>query len=335
MAVLDLTAMGTLQQQDLSSRGRRGVQIHVPYRTTPLHGLGAFTVEEEGAAFAQLADQLLPTLTKLALPGSGRGIEGLEIRSERTQQSVIWRQTAQSVRCRLRGASCIHRVGRLKRTVAGGGSARSRRLEELDFSRVIAIPIEFRERTYPSYFRARGGLRVSVFVPVRSNGQKLAKSPIRPFFYPLTYPFVVMREGTKRECESMSTMTTSSIVSSPQMARSRYWRRQLNRRFALTACAGPPSATDVPETAHCSVPPPGSFRWSIATIFTMVGLSSIIRTTWYSFYAPFQALVDALAVGLIRSSKHAVAVIGPLPEGAWDGARSVWRRTASSVVLAF
>ena len=114
MAVLDLPKMGAQELSDHQSRGQRGVHIYVPFRDEPFHSLDAFTQVREREAFNLLADELLPTLTKLVLTGRKTGVERVDIHSERSGQRLSWKQSAKSVSCRLKAVSCLRRIGRLR-----------------------------------------------------------------------------------------------------------------------------------------------------------------------------------------------------------------------------
>ena len=183
MAVLDLPEMGTVELPDPESRGQRGVAIYVPFRSEPFHNLEAFTPERDREAFDRLADDLLATLTKLALTGKKIGIKSVNIRSERTGQRVSWNQSAKSVRSRLRGVSCLRRIGRLRHVSTAGGSKRRKNVEELEFFRIVPTPAAHSNVRFPPYFRARDGVKICVSLQIR--GDRINRTHHGTFFYPL------------------------------------------------------------------------------------------------------------------------------------------------------
>ena len=110
MAVLDLPAMGPQQLKDADSRGRRGVTVHVPYRSEQFQSLAPFTIEREQSALDHIEKGLLATLVKLALPGARPGIRELTLVSERTGREFAWRQNAETLKCKVKGVSVVRRM---------------------------------------------------------------------------------------------------------------------------------------------------------------------------------------------------------------------------------
>ena len=184
LAVLDLPKMGTQALSDHESRGQRGVHIYVPLRDEPFHGLGAFSQERERDALNLLGHELLPTLIKLVLTGQKTGIERVDIHSERSKQRLSWKQSAKSVSCRLKGVSCLRRIGRLRHTSSADRTDKQRSYEELEFSRIVPIPVEFSDIKFPPYFRARGGVKICVSLPIRKT--RIDRTRRGTFFYPLS-----------------------------------------------------------------------------------------------------------------------------------------------------
>jgi hypothetical protein len=101
--------------------------------------------------------------------------------SKRTGRQVAWCQTAESLRCRVKRVSIVQRAGRL--TDMGLGR-RAKAYEEVEFSRMVAIPTEYAEIRFPAYYRGIGRLlRVCVSLPVRRN--RIDLSRVGMFYYPL------------------------------------------------------------------------------------------------------------------------------------------------------
>jgi hypothetical protein len=189
MGVLDLPAMGTQQLKDPDSRGRRGISVHVDYRSEKFESLEPFTIEREQRTLDQIERGLFATLVKLARPGAHPGIRGLTLVSDRTGTEFDWQQRAESVKCKAKGISAVRRMGRL-RTFDHGGTKRHDRLqrfEEIEFSRPVVVPAEQASIRFPSYYRAPGGAaRVCVSIPIRRG--RIDRSRPGKFYYPLQTP---------------------------------------------------------------------------------------------------------------------------------------------------
>jgi hypothetical protein len=153
MAILDLQTLGNLLASDPSA-GRDGVSIDVPYRGAQFGKLEPFTEEREQAALNTMAAEIPYTLVKLALPTGGRSLNNLAIESQRCKRRIIWKQTAESFRCRTKGVSGLRREVRL--TDGTEGSRRPViRFNEVEFQRRAVIPEQYRGRDFPSYFRSQ------------------------------------------------------------------------------------------------------------------------------------------------------------------------------------
>jgi hypothetical protein len=188
MAVLDLPEMGTQQLEDAASLGRRGVSIHVPYRSEQYQSLAPFTVEWEQKALDHIEGSLLATLVKLVHPGPRLGIRKLSIVSDHNGRELHWRQRAENLKCEVKGVSAIRRIGRLHNVGrATTEHARSQSFEEIEFSRPITIPDNHASVPFPAYYRASGhSLRVCVSIPIRRGRADLARRG--QFYYPLQTP---------------------------------------------------------------------------------------------------------------------------------------------------
>jgi hypothetical protein len=188
VAVLDLREMGTQQLRDADSRGRRGVSVHVPYRSEQFQSLEPFTIEREQRTLDQIERGLLATLVKLARPGARPGVRRLTLVSNRTGREFDWLQTAETMKCKAEGILAIQRIGRL-RSVDRGSIKRVRlqTFEEIEFFRPIAIPAEHAKITFPAYYHAPGGaVRVCVSIPLRRG--RVDRARPGHFYYPLQTP---------------------------------------------------------------------------------------------------------------------------------------------------
>jgi hypothetical protein len=188
MAVMDLPAMGSVHQEDVSSVGRPGVTIFVPFRTERMNTLAIFDVDHERQAMDEIARGLFDTLAKLSLTGNRDGIRQVTIISERTRRKLAWTQTAKAVPCALKGASAIHRFGRL----ADQDESRPNTnivstFEEIEFFRAVEVPADRAVPPHPSYYRARGrNVTVAVSLPIRRR--RIDQSKTGYFHYPLRAP---------------------------------------------------------------------------------------------------------------------------------------------------
>src|SRR3546814_18113080 len=73
MAVLDLREFVVGHQTDPAPKGRKGVMIQVPYRTTPLRKFVPFAEAREAADLEDIERILFQTLVKLELTGRRTG----------------------------------------------------------------------------------------------------------------------------------------------------------------------------------------------------------------------------------------------------------------------
>lgn len=183
LVAMDLPEVGSQSASDPDSRGQRGVTIYVPYRTERFSKLEAFTVEREQSALDDMASELLRTLVKLALPGP-RSLRNVFVDSQRTGRRLAWHQRATSVRCQLPAVVGIRRSARLVDAQTDSDTQHANRLDEIEFQRKVAIPVEYGNVEFPGYFRANAGsLRIGVSLPVRGNRIDLSRHG--RFYYPL------------------------------------------------------------------------------------------------------------------------------------------------------
>jgi hypothetical protein len=227
LMVLDLPALGTQKLDDPSSRGLKGVRIHVPYRGRSFHSLEQFSVDREREAFAKMADATLPTLVKLALHGRRKGIRELHISSERIGRRLVWRQTASSLRCKVKGVSAVRRTGILIDSLPESSRPRTRKFEEIEFSRAVPIPDEYSSVPFPAYFRSRGGLRVCV--SLSTKGKRANGAATGRFYYPLAVEHSLT--GT-----AVSVNAPFQLDSDRSKVLDTNWNRWLTKQSAELAC---------------------------------------------------------------------------------------------------
>jgi hypothetical protein len=186
VAVLDLPSFGTTRVRERGGRGGRGVSIHVDYRQQPFAKLPAFTRADEERAFRAMAGGMLPTLAKLALTGRKLGLRELTLRSDRLDQTIVWRQQAEKLACGAPGVEALRRTRTMVRTEAGAKPVRAR-FEEHEFARMVLLDPSVKAPDIPTYFeRTPGQVRIAASLPIE-RGRPLARRTGR-FFYPLQAP---------------------------------------------------------------------------------------------------------------------------------------------------
>ena len=109
MTVLDRMA-GVLDRPfaDLEPAEQLGVVLRIPYRETDDGPLPRFGIERERDAFDGFAEELAPTLVKLTLPDTRRGLRTVMVRSGRLDRELVWQQS---------NRLSENRPGRLERAV--------------------------------------------------------------------------------------------------------------------------------------------------------------------------------------------------------------------------
>jgi hypothetical protein len=186
-AVQNLIRLATKIEPDADSKGQRGVNIHVPYRTEPFDKLQPFTPDREIETFDKMAGGLLATMVKLALPGRKRGIRALTLRSDRQGRTLSWRQEVEREVCRVVGVSALRRTGRLSDQRDLDEKPATRRFEEIEFTRAVPVPSQFSGQALGPYYRGSAGtVRIGISLPIRLKRPDLAVAG--RFFYPLQTP---------------------------------------------------------------------------------------------------------------------------------------------------
>jgi len=168
MAILDVRTFTAGRQPDPPTKGRKGILVQVPYRSTALRKFEPFPAAREASDFAEIERVLFPTLVKLALTGRHRGVRALTVNSKRLGRRLEWRQDAKAERSRMPGLSMVRRTGRLE--TRGTDGTRSRQgHEELEFARCVEIPPEYANLDFPAYYRSDSSVRIAVSISLKAG----------------------------------------------------------------------------------------------------------------------------------------------------------------------
>ncbi len=180
--VLDLEH-GTPEQPypDPTTAGRRGVTIHVPYRTERAGHLNAFTAAAEREVLDGFAANISPTLLKLAQPDMRRSLREVIVFSAREDRRITWKQRVEQLASPKRGVTLLARRIRMTDSKMN----RTNKVEEFEWQRKFELPEKFREEHIPGYFRERGS-RIRVGLSLRTKRRKLhAEFPAGIVYYPI------------------------------------------------------------------------------------------------------------------------------------------------------
>ena len=169
------------------SKRKRGVEIHVEYRTVAEGNLVPFGLEEEKIAFEQFAQRLIPTLIKLVVPDSSKQLKRLVVDSERLDRRIAWTQSAKSIGCSTRYVTAIERTLKVVRSQLDNSNSSQQTTKEIEFQKSFEVPKDFRNGTFPSYFRASSRSRVKIGVSVRMKGSQIDLSHQGHLFYPIGF----------------------------------------------------------------------------------------------------------------------------------------------------
>ena len=168
------------------SKDTQGIRIEVPFRTAARGGLEPFGQEREEHAVAAFFRDLIPTLIKLAQPNSTKSLRELVVSSERCNRRIRWSQSATKVNTSIKNIVGVHRQIRVTDSPLDGSGKRHRQaVEEIEFQKYLDIPSEFRDETFPSYFKVNPGRRLKIGVSLRKKGQKIDLENHGVFFYPI------------------------------------------------------------------------------------------------------------------------------------------------------
>lgn len=182
--VLDFSN-GTLQdpKPEPHSKGSKGIEIIVPYRTRKRKGFDPFDVEHEHQALESFATDLTPLLMKLAQPRAPKSLCQLEISSKRCNRSLVLKQTV-TVKSQQKGIITVRRAIHLADSKPSNSQATGHTIEEIEFQRVIPLPLQYRGEAIPGYYNVPGG-RIRLAVSMRKSRKKIAIEHPGHFYYPL------------------------------------------------------------------------------------------------------------------------------------------------------
>ena len=168
------------------SKDTRGIRIEVPFRATARGGLEPFGREREEHAVAAFFQDLIPTLIKLAQPNSPKSLRELVVSSERCNRRIRWSQSATKVNASIKNVVGVHRQIRVTDSpLDGSGKRHQQTVEEIEFQKYLDIPSEFRNETFPSYFKINPGRRLKIGVSLRRKGQRIDLENHGVLFYPI------------------------------------------------------------------------------------------------------------------------------------------------------
>lgn len=185
MTVLDRTA-GALDRRltDPETAGQPGVVLRIPYRETDDGPLPSFGIERERDAFHGFAEELASTVVKLTLPDPHLGLRRVMVRSARLDGELVWQQSTRQT---------TNRPGRLERAVRirhhgldhdSLGAGVPTAIREVEYSRNVVVPDQYRQRDLPSYFRVRGA-RIRLALSFRIVRSTIDLDAAGLFYYPL------------------------------------------------------------------------------------------------------------------------------------------------------
>ena len=149
-----------------------------------------FGLEQEKIAFDKFAQSLIPTLIKLVVPDSPRQLKRLVVKSERHDRRIRWTQSAEKIDCSARYVTAIERTLRVVRSQLDNSNSSQQMIREIEFQKSFKVPDEFRQVTFPSYFRASASSRrrVRIGISVRMKGSRIDFSHRGQLFYPIGVP---------------------------------------------------------------------------------------------------------------------------------------------------
>ena len=168
---------------DLFSLNRKGIQALVPYRKKKFGGLETFGIEQEQTALDSFFQDLAPILIKLCRPGSDKSLDEIAVSSQRCNQNFHWRQLAKWLPTSVSGITVIQRKVQVRGTNVTG-EKHGHFVEEMEFLKVVRVPIEWKGQKIPDYFKTTGG-RIRIGVSFRLKRGKLDAQEPGIFYYPL------------------------------------------------------------------------------------------------------------------------------------------------------
>jgi hypothetical protein len=230
--VLDLHR-GTLREprSDPASRNLPGAHVFVPYRQITNGLLEAYDTAREARDFALLADELAPTLVKLAQPRVRRSLRSVMVSSARLDRTLAWRQDVKLLRRhRLRGP-VLQRTIELRDGRASPGSALVRKITELEYQKSFQIPDSLQSWVFPDYFRVPGG-RLRIGVSLRLKRKRPDLEDRGSFYYPLGFASSSTGSATGVNAPFQMNSDRTALVD-PATSSWNEWLMQLGADFVL------------------------------------------------------------------------------------------------------
>jgi hypothetical protein len=169
---------------DETSMDLSGAHVFVGYRDVPEGLLEVYDATREARDVDLLADELAPTLLKLADPKAPRSLRSVTVSSVRQGRVLRWKQRVALVRRHRLGGALLQRTIELRDERSGSDSVVTRRTTELEYQRAFVVPAEHRARSFPDYFRVSGG-RVRIGVSMRITRKRPDPDGHGAFYYPL------------------------------------------------------------------------------------------------------------------------------------------------------
>lgn len=168
--------------KDELTKGKPGIRIDVPYRTSKSDRFEPFGKDQEESALNSFIIDLTPTLMKLAQPGARRRLGEISVVSDRLSRQITWKQTVKRAPCHNRSVNAIKRQIRVS-----DSQQKASALEEFEWQRVYEVPGQFHSQGIPGYFKvSQNRIRLGLSLRI-SRGKVDLKAP-GIFFYPLGVP---------------------------------------------------------------------------------------------------------------------------------------------------
>ena len=183
--VLDLRR-GALREPrpDPTSADISGAHIFVPYREAQDGQLEAYGPAREERDMQLLADNLAPTLVKLAQPNARRSLRSVTVSADRHDRVLKWRQNVRLLRRHRLGGPILHRTIEFRDDDNSTKSASARKITEIEYQKSFGVPPAFRAHTFPDYFRVPGG-RLRMGISLRLKRKRLDLGDPGLFYYPI------------------------------------------------------------------------------------------------------------------------------------------------------
>jgi hypothetical protein len=171
---------------DPASTDLPGAHIFVPYREVGDGLLPAYSPAREAGDVELLAEDLAPTLVKLAQPGAPRSLRSVMVSSVRLGRVLTWEQNVRLLRRHRLGGPVLERTIALRDGLASSGSAVTTKIIEVEYQRSFDIPSQLRSRVFPDYFHVRGG-RLRIGISFRLKRKRPDLGDHGSFYYPIGF----------------------------------------------------------------------------------------------------------------------------------------------------